>query len=783
MAASESMFVRTVLSSNYHFKSDDSSLALPSDDRLGGPEGYDGKQRLNRVEQQVQQLTLARKGKRATIKGSLSSSHLTSSAPLRNGSTKLFSFYDQNETSGQNRSVRRVDVSHWMSPSIAPVNGSYAMSRYGSAGSGYAWGSAGFTLPIMRSVSSADRLHRTIHHQNSAWSEVPRNTQTFVPGYYTTRQLPSRAVYEDNGDDVFLPESVHINPLRSEHQMMAWEKQTVPKAYSQQEEVVWGMPNMSLVRDIRERQGISRMQPSQASSLISMHINSVTEGKEQESAGDAVKRGRQGAPMTLRMAVNHLSENNTEKQLTAANFIQNQCFSSAEAKKMMFLLQGVPKLLKLLDSDSEEVQRAAAGALRNVLYENNENKMEVKDRDGIAVVLRVLKRNRDIETRRQLTGLLWNLSSHDMLKEQLCREAVQPLTNNVLVPCSGISEGEDPKLELLADTEVFLNATGCLRNVSSAGPNGRKSMRDCDGLIDSLVYYVRGTIADYKPDDKALENCVCILHNLTYQFESELPPTSRPLLQESRQSAAVETQRPGCLIIRGNKLSETDKDLESSCPMLEENGNPYGVQWLWSPITIRMYLSLLATSSRQLTHEASIGAMQNLTAGTGGMSQAMSNTIVKREEGLLQVKKMLGDGEEEVKRASVGLLKNISRYRELHADIIKHVLPELVVLLSASDTNIPQHAEVTSVCTILNNLSQESVQNARTVLNQGVLPKIIKISSKDRYGPTRTGQSASVLLHTLWRYSELHGSYKKAGYRKTDFINNRTVKAVNSARN
>lgn len=63
------------------------------------------------------------------------------------------------------------------------------------------------------------------------------------------------------------------------------------------------------------------------------------------------------------------------------------------------------------------------------------------------------------------SGLLWNLSSHDMLKEQLSREAVKPLTDAVLVPCSGITEGEDPKLELLADPEVFLNATGCLRCV------------------------------------------------------------------------------------------------------------------------------------------------------------------------------------------------------------------------------------------------------------------------------------------------------------------------------
>lgn len=70
----------------------------------------------------------------------------------------------------------------------------------------------------------------------------------------------------------------------------------------------------------------------------------------------------------------------------------------------MFMLQGIPKLLKLLDSDSEEVQRSAAGALRNALYENNDNKMEVKDTDGIALVLHALKSNRDTETRRQLTG-------------------------------------------------------------------------------------------------------------------------------------------------------------------------------------------------------------------------------------------------------------------------------------------------------------------------------------------------------------------------------------------
>lgn len=47
----------------------------------------------------------------------------------------------------------------------------------------------------------------------------------------------------------------------------------------------------------------------------------------------------------------------------------------------------------------------------------------------------------------------------------------------------------------------------------------------------------------------------------------------------------------------------------------------------------------------------------------------MAHTIVQREGGLQQVKKVLQDGEDEVKRASMCLLKNMSRYKELHSDI------------------------------------------------------------------------------------------------------------------
>jgi hypothetical protein len=54
--------------------------------------------------------------------------------------------------------------------------------------------------------------------------------------------------------------------------------------------------------------------------------------------------------------------------------------------------------------------------------------------------------------------------------------------------------------------------------------------------------------------------------------------------------------------------------------MPEERSNPHGIEWLWHSIVIRMYLSLIAKSTRNYTQEASLGALQNLTAGGGPVS-------------------------------------------------------------------------------------------------------------------------------------------------------------------
>ncbi|XP_039996726.1 plakophilin-2 isoform X2 [Xiphias gladius] len=786
----EEAFFKSATRARDSFVPDDTSLALPAEPSARSSTKLDSARSL-RVHQQVQ-LTLARRARRTVSNGGVRLQKNTAkSCDATDGllpNTKVNGFVFTNRSlssSHLQRPSRRVEVSPPPSPGLSGSRFDYSTHRFGM-----------YTVP---GPSQSHRMGTLLHHSYGpdsfpryALSEAACGTRprasTSAHRSFRQRSLRQTAELQPVFANVAFQQSGEYDSHWNHNQTLA----------KQEKHPMQGKSGDMMLGAIQTDEGLSwldrvgsngqglRRQNSYPPSDTSMEGDrdrqmKVKSPPEETQAQNVMTLKAENKPpeMTLERAVNLLTQDNEETLICAASYIQNQCFKSDYAKKMVYYLNGIGKLLQLLHSDDEEVQRVAAGSLRNVVYQSSENKMEVKESDGLATILSALKRSRDVETRRQLTGLLWNLSSHDLLKERLSREALPVLTQSVLVPSSGISEGDNPKDELLADADVFHYATGCLRNLSSAGPDGRKAMRSCENLIDSLVYYIRGTIADYKTDDKSTENCICILHNLSYQIEAELPKTYTQDLREAQQNLAPKPKTVTCFPYRSAKITQ---HLERQSPLLEEKANPHGIEWLWSAITIRMYLSLIARSVRHYTQEAAIGALQNITAGNEAASEAIAFTIVQRENGLQHVKRMLQEGESDVKRMAISLIRNLSHYQELHPDIVKQVLPEVVVLLPNNDTGTDLPTEATaSLCDILINLSQSDPEHVRAIVNRGALPKIINISSKDNgYGPTRAGQAACVLLHTMWKHTDLHGAYKKCGYRKADFINARTTKAVKS---
>lgn len=92
------------------------------------------------------------------------------------------------------------------------------------------------------------------------------------------------------------------------------------------------------------------------------------------------------------------------------------------------------------------------------------------------------------------------------------------------------------------------------RNVSSDGAEARQRLRDCQGLVDALIHALQSAIVHKDTDNKVListhtrnivytfstssvlynsftlqsvENCVCILRNLSYHVHKEIPGAER----------------------------------------------------------------------------------------------------------------------------------------------------------------------------------------------------------------------------------------------------------------
>lgn len=87
--------------------------------------------------------------------------------------------------------------------------------------------------------------------------------------------------------------------------------------------------------------------------------------------------------------------------------------------------------------------------------------------------------------------------------------------------------------------KVLIEFSALFRNVSSAGEYARKKLRECEGLVDSLLYVVRSAIEKSNIGNKSVENCVCVLRNLSYRCQEVEDPNydKHPVPTQSRVGA------------------------------------------------------------------------------------------------------------------------------------------------------------------------------------------------------------------------------------------------------
>ncbi|XP_069489739.1 plakophilin-1 isoform X2 [Ambystoma mexicanum] len=778
--------MKTALAYEFFQGQNDSSLALPSDKKL-----MNGMSRDQRVKEQIL-MTVRRQKPRSSASSTLGTS-------TRTGST--FDSMSDNYNLGGGRSIYNKSSSWgYQQPgyngTLRPEADNRRYSSYSqmenwskqhkSLGSPTSPGSDFFYVQNLKTSRSEPDLlgldpRATLRRQNQNQLQSQRGrgnqNRSSVYSSYSTQQMTQQ---RKRGGQ---PPARTPSSISGGKQDVFFSNNHAPLQNTLQRQEIYGRNSQSQMQNHFQRPemyegGGQQLQQQQNSiykqervgvgNSMSQMSNSL---QQQDMYGTAYQPTRMdtrdefdGSIMTIEKAVQLLCPGDEKSQAAGACFIQHTCFQDENAKNQVFHLSGIDRLITLLPSSNLNVQQAAAGALRNLVFKNNTNKLETSRKGGIRESVSVLQRTTNAETQKQLTGLLWNLSSTDELKGELIREALPVLTNCVIIPYSGWSDGYNSNTQRCdIDPEVFFNATGCLRNLSSADA-GRQTMRNCPGLVDSIIHYVQKCVTSNNPDDKSVENCACILHNLSYHLDSEVPNKYTQLAEQHNYQARNEADKTslGCFSNKSEKTQNNNFEL----PLPEEDSNPKGANLLFHSNTIRMYLALLGQSKKDSTLEACAGALQNLTASKGMMSNGMSQLIGVKENGLSQVSKLLQSGNSDVVKTGTSLISNMSRHPSLHKSMGSQILPDISRMLATPSTNTTNSEDImSSACYTMRNLVMANPQAAKQTLNRDVLKNVVDMC---RSGATpKASEAARLFLTDMWAQKELQSVLKQNGLDKS----------------
>ncbi|XP_040011867.1 ARVCF delta catenin family member b isoform X3 [Xiphias gladius] len=470
----------------------------------------------------------------------------------------------------------------------------------------------------------------------------------------------------------------------------------------------------------------------------------------------------------------------------AAAYLQHLCYENDKIKKDVRQLKGIPVLVGLLDHPKSEVHRKACGALRNISYgKDNDNKVAIKNCDGIPALIRLLRKTNDMEVRELITGTLWNLSSYEPLKMVIINHGLQTMTNEVIIPHSGWEHepNEDSKPRDAEWTTVFKNTSGCLRNVSSDGAEARRRLRECEGLVDALLHALQSAVGKKDMDNKSVENCVCIMRNLSYHVHKEVPGAEKfqdPSALQAPGSAGPQRKKKddaGCFggkkakeewFNQGRKNDENDKSYDTlDLPKRTEPSK--GFELLYQPEVVRLYLSLLTESQNYNTLEAAAGALQNLSAGQWTWSNYIRATV-RKEKGLPILVELLRSDSDKVVRAVAIALRNLSIDRRNKDLIGSYAMRDLVSNLPSGQQRPAKNLEEDTVVAILNTIHEivtDSSENARSLIQAQAIEKLVAINRTSQ--SARETKAASHVLQTVWSYKELRNALTKDGWNKSHF--------------
>ncbi|XP_065191265.1 splicing regulator ARVCF-like isoform X1 [Sycon ciliatum] len=726
---------------------------------------------------------------------------------------------------GSNDSMRRGGDGESTLPrrasSIDPIPESEADPRgYGAAAAVNPGVGKDSTISPLRSppswYSDEAALPASLANQHlGQYNSLARGNRTDDGSYQNISSIPSR--YNEQPDGA-----------SAQHQSRA--RHPVKRQESQEQEVALAIRGMNS----HSRQAIAAQamdhsetpsedgqdyQPARNESAQSSRAGAHSQQSHQSQSHSSRQQqqpqpGRSPAhQLSLHDVVGFLNSRDTMVVANAAGYLQHASYNNDHVKTQLRDLGAIPALVGLILQRDEMVQHAAVGVLRNMSYGPHSvpNKYAVCEAGGVEVLVRLLRNARSEDVQELVTGVLWNLSSCEELKKHILSQSTTELVRSVIVPASGWDpsgdEDNEDNNDVLAQilwTSVLRNATGILRNLSSAGPDARDVLRSTEGLVDALLRMLRAAVGNNEVDNKSVENSMCVLRNLSFRMETEVDDQHSTYAEEAMQTsnwekrivkeradyeifskrlAKKESKKSFSFRRRSSKKQtgrpqslDTDVIVDEPLPW-NDDCPPFptrtkaisGIVQLFQPEAVQPYVALAAEASNPETLEAAAGAIQNLTACNWKWSVFVRNAV-RKERGLPILSELLTIPSDAVVRTAATALRNLAvdpRNREL---IGKFAMRDLVWRLPGEPGNENMsEATVAAVLCCIQELVTKDLPNAKLLTEANGIPIIVELA-KARDATEKLSQIANRTCLILSNSKENRIVLKQEGWSYDYFV-------------
>ncbi|XP_010787557.1 catenin delta-2-like isoform X1 [Notothenia coriiceps] len=321
-------------------------------------------------------------------------------------------------------------------------------------------------------------------------------------------------------------------------------------------------------------------------------------------------------------------------------------------------------------------------------------------------------------------------------------------------------------------------------------------MRECEGLTDALLYVIQTALGSSEIDSKTVENCVCILRNLSYRLAAETSHSQQGGSEELDgllcDTGGKDAESSGCWG-KKKKKKKGHEQWDGVGPFPDLAEPPKGIQMLWHPTIVKPYLTLLSECSNPDTLEGAAGALQNLAAGSWKWSVYI-RAAVRKEKGLPILVELLRIDNDRVVCAVATALRNMAldvRNKEL---IGKYAMRDLVHRLPGGSNNNNTSGSggggssnssvlagktmsddtITAICCALHEVITKNMENTKALRDAGGIEKLIGVARSKgdkipKYSP-KVVKAASQVLNSMWQYRDLRSLYKKDGYAQYHFV-------------